>query len=136
MSGKLLKSALIAPLAALLLMLAAPVPAQAANEGRDPAFGSPGWLADQQDRWSDRGDSRHYRRVEWRKDRRGVRRDDRHDQWGERRHGRRDRWQDRRDRRHDWRQSRWWRHWGGWDRRSGQRRNRHRHGQRWHPHRY
>ena len=39
MSGKLLKSALIAPVAALLLMMAAPVPTQAANEDRNHAFG-------------------------------------------------------------------------------------------------
>ena len=38
MSGKLLKTALIAPIAALLLMLAAPAPAQAANEGRGYQF--------------------------------------------------------------------------------------------------
>ena len=99
MAGKLLKSALIAPVAALLLMMAAPVPAPAANEDRDGAFGYPGWWADQQDRWQDRRNGRRERHAEWRDDRRddrrdrwSDRRDDRHDRWGERRDDRRDRW--------------------------------------------
>ena len=128
MSGKLLKTALIAPIAALLLMLAAPAPAQAANEGRDPAFGSPGWWADQQVRVGDRRSGRH--------DRWSARRDDRRDAWRDQRDDRRDRWRDRRDRRHGWGQSRWRRDWSRWDRRAGQRRDRHRHGRRWRRHRY
>ena len=117
MAGKLLKSALIAPVAALLLMMAAPVPAPAANEDRDGAFGYPGWWADQQDRW-------------------GERRDDRREAWRDRRDDRWDGWRDRRDRRQEWWQDRWRRHWDRWDRRAAQRRNHHPSGHRGHPHRY
>ncbi len=144
MFGKLSISALIAPVAAVLLLMAAPVPAQAAEEDRYGEFNSrQGQSTGQQDRWRYGRDGRRHRNAEWRDDRRddrrhrwGDRRDDRRDRWSVRRDDRRDRWSDRRERRQEWRQGKWQRHWDRWDRRAAQRRNRHPHGQRWHPHRY
>ena len=124
MFGKLRKSALITPIAALLLMVAAPVAAHAANADRDRAFGQSGWVANQQARGQDRRDAasagQHVIHVGWRSDRR----DDRDD-----------RWSDRRYRRHHWHRDRWQSHWRRWDRRAGLRRHRHPHGHQWHPHR-
>ncbi len=133
MFGKLQKSALIAPVVAVLLMIAAPVPAPAAEEGRDGVFSRQGRWTDQQDRWRDGRDGRLQRRAEWRGDRRddrrdrwGDRRDDRRDRWGERRGDRQDRRADRREHRQEWWQNRWRRHWDRWDSRAAQRRHRHR----------
>ncbi|MGR3715799.1 MAG: hypothetical protein ACU0B1_03505 [Thermohalobaculum sp.] len=133
MFGKLLKSALIAPVVAVLLMIAAPVPAPAAEEDRYGEFNSrQGQWTGPQDRWHDGRDGRRQRRAEWRDDRR----DDRHDRWVDRRGDRQDRRADQRERRQEWWQNRWRRHWDRWDSRAAQRRHRHPHGHRWHPHRY
>ena len=143
MFGNFLKSALIAPVSAMLLMMAAPVSAPAAERDRDGVFSHQSQSTGQQDRWRDRRDGRRQQSTAWRDDRR----DDRRDRWGDRRGDRREArldrrddrrgsWHQRRDRRQAWWQDRWRRHWDRWDRRAALRRHLHPHGHQWHPHRY
>jgi hypothetical protein len=158
------KFAFTASLAALLLILAAPVPGMAHDNERDWGRGHSERDTDWRDRHGDRRDRMHHRRVDrrdWddryygkRTHRRADWCDDRnphnrrgnvwkkgsrklHRIWHERCHGREaERWSRGRDSRAEWWRGRWQRHWDRWDSRAAERRRQHPHGHLWHPHRY
>jgi hypothetical protein len=158
------KLAFSATLAALLLILAAPVSAVAHDNERDWVRSHSERDTDWRDRHGDRRDRAHsrradrhdwddkharkraHRRADWCDDRNPHKRHGHMSKkdrrklervWHERCDGHRARHSSRgRDSRSDWWRSRWQQHWDRWDGRAAERRVPHPHGQVWHPHRY
>lgn len=140
------KTILGVPLAALMLVIAAPQPAAAGEGHRGPSYGH----SERQHDWRDRQASRN----DWRDRGRGHdRRDWRDGGYGNHpcdRLARRD-WDSRKDRKHlkracsrahhgrggyDWWQGRWGARWESWESKKARHPRPHPHRHRWHPHRY